>query len=57
MTLVVSRAFKVSLDKQPVDTDHSKASGLASRFKESTNAYHGTGVSTAVTLYQSFFVF
>ena len=57
MTLAVSRAFMVGLDKQPVDTDSSQASGLAYRFQESMNVHHGTDVSTAVTLHQSFFVF
>ena len=55
MTLAVSRAFMVNLDKQPVDTDSSQASGLASRFQESINVHRGTGVSTAVTLHQSCF--
>ena len=57
MTLIVSRAFMVGLDKQPVDTDSSQASGLASRFQESMNGHRGTGVGTAVTLYQSFLYF
>ena len=57
MTLAVSRAFIIGLDKQPEDTDSSQASGLASGFQESMNVHHGTGVSTAVTLHQSFFVF
>ena len=52
MTLAVSRAFMVGLDKQPVDMpDSSQASGLASRFQESMNVHRGTGVSTAVTLH------
>ena len=54
MTLAVSRAVIVDLDKQPVDTDPSQASGLASRFQESMTVHRGTGVSTAVTLHQSF---
>ena len=45
----------VGLDKQPIDTDSSQASGLASCFQESINVHRGTGVSTAVTLHQSFF--
>ena len=46
------------LDKQPVDTDSSQASGLAPRFNESMNVHRGSCVSTAVTLHQSFcFVF
>ena len=52
--MAVSRAFMVGLDKQPVDTDSSQASGLASRFQESMNVPRGTGVSTALTLRQSF---
>ena len=47
----------VGLDKQPIDTDSSQASGLASGFQESMNIHRGTGVSTAVTLHQSFFLF
>ena len=39
----------VGLDKQPVDTYSSQASGIASRFQDS-----GTGVSTIVILHQSF---
>ena len=35
----------VGLDKQPVDTDSSQASGLASRFQESMNVHRGTGGS------------
>ena len=54
MTLAVSLAFMVGLNKHPIDTDSSKASGLASRFQESMNIHRGTGVSTAVTLHQSF---
>ena len=54
MTLVVSQAFMVPLDKQQVDTDSSQSSGLASRFQESMNVHRGTGVSTAVTWHQSF---
>ena len=46
----------VGLDKQPIDTDSSQASGLASCFQESINVHRGTGVSTAVTLHQSFFL-
>ena len=57
MTLAVSWAFMVGLDKQPVDTDSSQASGLTSHFQESMNVHCGTDVSTAVTLRQSFFVF
>ena len=57
MTLAVSRAFMVGLDKQPVDTDSSTASGLASHFQKSMNVHRGTGVSTAVTLHQSFLYF
>ena len=45
----------VGLDKQPVDTDSSQASGLAFRFQESMNVHRGTSVSTAVTI--SLFVF
>ena len=56
MTLAESRAFMAGLDKQPVDTDSSQTSGLASRCQESMNVHRGTGVSTAVTLHQSFFV-
>ena len=52
MTLAVSWAFMVGLDKQPVDTDTSQASGLAFRFQESMNVHRGTGVSTADTLHQ-----
>ena len=55
MTLAVSRAFMVGLDKPPVDNDSSQASGLASRFQESMNVHRGTGFSTAVTLHQSRF--
>ena len=55
MTLVVSRAFMVGLDKHPVDTVSFKACGLASRFQESMNVHYGTGVSAAVTLHQVFF--
>ena len=47
----------VGLDKQPVDTDASQVSGLASRFQKSMNVHRGTGLSAAVTLHQSFFVF
>ena len=50
-------AFLVGLAKQPVDTDSSQACGLASRFQESMNVQRGTGVSTAVTLHQSFFLY
>ena len=60
MTLAVSRAFimfMVGVDKQPVDTDSSQASGHASRFQDSMNVHRGTGVSTAVTLRQSFLYF
>ena len=57
MTLAVSRAFMVGLDKHPVDTDLSQESGLASSFQESMKVYRGTGVGTAVTLHQSFFYF
>ena len=57
MTLAVSRAFMVGLGKQPVDTDSSQASGLASRFQESLNVHRGTGVSTIVTLHQSLFLY
>ena len=32
----------VGLDKQPLDTDTSKASGLASRFQKSINVHRGT---------------
>ena len=55
MTLAVSRPFMVGLDKQPVDSGSSQASGLAFRFQESMNVLRGTGVSTAVTLHQSLF--
>ena len=48
MAFAVSRAFMVSLDKQPVDTDSSQAFGLALRFQESMNVHRGTGVTTAV---------
>ena len=49
MTLAVLRAFVVGLDKQPVDTDSSHASGLACRYQESMNVHRGTGVSTALS--------
>ena len=55
MTLAVSRALMVGLDQKPVDNDSSQTSGLASRFQGSMNVDRGTGVSTAVTLHQSFF--
>ena len=55
MTLAVSRAFMVGLDKQPVDTNTSQTSGLTSRFQESMNVHRGTGVSTAVILHQFLF--
>ena len=51
MTLTVSRAFMVGLDKHPVDTNSSQAFGLASRFQESMNVHRGTGVGIAVTLH------
>ena len=54
MKLAVSRAFMAGLDKQPVNTDSSRAPGLTSCFQESMNVHRGTGVSTAVTLHQSF---
>ena len=54
--LAVWWAFIVGSDKQPVDTDSFQASGLVSRFQESMNVHRGTGVSTAVTLHQSFLV-
>ena len=54
MTFAVSRAFIAGLGNQPVDTDSSQASGLTSRFQEFMNVHRGTGVSTAVTLHQSF---
>ena len=47
----------VGLDKQPVDTDLFQASGLSSRFQESTNVHRGTGVSTAEFCISLFFVF
>ena len=47
----------VGLDKHPVDTHSSKATGLASRFQESMNVNRGTGVSTAVTLISLFLYF
>ena len=53
MTLAVSRAFMVGFDKQSIDTDLSQASGFASYFQKSMNVHCGTGVGTAVTLYQS----
>ena len=46
----------IDVDKQPVDTDSPQASGLASRFQKSMNVHRGTGVSTTVTLHQSFWV-
>ena len=54
MTLAVSRAFMLDVDKQPVDTDSSLASVLASSFQESMNVHRGTCGSTTVTLHQSF---
>ena len=57
MTLAVSLAFMVGLDKQPLDTDSFQACGIASRFQESINVHRGTGVSTAVTLHLSFLYF
>ena len=51
MTLAVSRAFMVGLDKYPVDTDSSQASGLASHFQEPMNVNRGTGVTALVFLY------
>ena len=54
MTLAVSRAFMVGLDKHPEDTDSSQASCLASRFQEPMNVHRGTGVNITVTLHQSF---
>ena len=57
MTLAESRAFMVGLENYPVDTDSSNASGLTSRFQESMNVHPGTGISTAVTLHQSFFLY
>ena len=52
MALAVSRAFMVGLDKQPVNTYSSQASGHASRFQEPMNIHRLTGVSTEVTLNQ-----
>ena len=51
--------FIIGLDNQPVDTDSSKASGLASGFQESMNVNRGTVVNTSVTLHvhQSFLYF
>ena len=58
MTLAVSRAFMVGLDKKKKPSRHSsQASGLASRFKESMNVHRGTGVNTEVTLNQSVLYF
>ena len=57
MTLAVPRAFIVGSDKYPGDTDSSQASGLASFFQKSMNLHRGTGVSTVVTLHQSFLYF
>ena len=70
MTLAVSRAFMVGVeeqdkssdieqqpDKEPVDTDSSKASGIASRFQKSMNVHRGTCVSIELTLHQSFLYF
>ena len=52
MTWAVSQAFMVGLDKQPVDTDSSQVSGLASRFQESMNVHRGLLSEIAVTLHQ-----
>ena len=54
MTLAVSRAFMVGLDKQAVDTDSFQANGLAFRYQESIKVHRRTGDSTAVTRHQLF---